>query len=89
MLCRLKDFNETQHVTVYFPPESAESSSVLLFCDPAAVPNAGERTKHLQAVSTELLKLAREAADVKTETVSVEKKWHDAIVGKGGSTLNA
>ena len=37
----------------------------------------------------ELLKVAKDAADVKTETITVESKWHSAVVGKSGTTLNA
>ena len=32
--------------------------------------------------------MAREAADFKTEIIEVEKKWHDAVVGPFGMTLN-
>lgn len=40
-------------------------------------------------VSKELLKMAKDAADVKSEVVSVDKRWHDSVVGQGGTTLNA
>ena len=43
----------------------------------------------LEEVEKELLTMAKAAADVKTESVSVEKKWHDAVVGPHGTTLNA
>jgi hypothetical protein len=43
----------------------------------------------LEEVSKELLKLAKDAADVKSDIVPVDKKWHDAVVGQGGTTLNA
>ena len=48
-----------------------------------------EKKKHLDDVEKELLKLAKEAADVKTETIPVEKRWHDAVVGVNNTTLNA
>jgi hypothetical protein len=89
---KLKQFHEAHNVNVYFPPESAESSSVLLVYDPST-PNASvipdEKKKHLDEVEKEILKWARDAADVKTETISIEKRWHDAVVGNGGTTLNA
>ena len=57
--------------------------------DPTS-PNASlspvEKTKNLEDVEKELLKMARDAADVKTEVIEVEKKWHDAVVGRGGTT---
>ena len=62
---------------VYDPLSSAASSS------------PDEKKKHLDDVETEILKLAKDAADVKTKVVSVEKRWHDAVVGKSGTTLNA
>lgn len=48
-----------------------------------------DKKKRLDGVEKELLKLAQEAADVKTETITVEKRWHDAILGRGRTTLNA
>ena len=80
------------NVIVFFPPESAERSTILVVYDPtspSASPSPVEKTKHLEDVEKELLKMARDAADVKSQTITVEKKWHDAIVGKSGTTLNA
>lgn len=54
---------------------------------PAASVSLDEKKKHLDDVEAELLKL--DGADMKTEVVSVEKRWHEAVVGKGGTTLNA
>lgn len=77
---------------MFFPPESAEQSSVLLVYDPLssnASRNPVEKTKHLSEVEKELTKLARDAADVKSQVISVDKKWHTAVLGKDGTTLNA
>jgi hypothetical protein len=87
----LKQFHEAHNVLVFFPPESSESSQVLLVYDPlssATSTSLDEKKKHLDDVETEILKLVK-AADVKTEVVPVEKRWHEAVVGKGGTTLNA
>ncbi|KAJ3513316.1 hypothetical protein NLJ89_g3016 [Agrocybe chaxingu] len=89
---RIKQFQEAHNVVVYFPSESLESSLVLLVYDPlspTAAASPDEKKKHLDDVEKELLKMAREAADVKTETISVQKRWHDSVVGWGGTTLNA
>ncbi|OSD06860.1 hypothetical protein PYCCODRAFT_1431051 [Trametes coccinea BRFM310] len=89
---KIKGFHEAHNVLVFFPPESAEQSSVLLVYDPTspnASPSPVEKAKNLEDVEKELLKMARDAADVKTQIVNVEKKWHDAVVGRGGTTLNA
>ncbi|KAJ7497521.1 hypothetical protein FB451DRAFT_1211765 [Mycena latifolia] len=89
---KLKQFHEVHNVQVFFPPESAEQSTVLLVYDPLsanASPSPDEKKKHLEDVAKEILKLAKDAADVKSETIAVEKRWHDAVVGKGGTTLNA
>lgn len=77
---------------VFFPPESAEQSSVLLAYDPtspSASPSPVEKAQKLEEVEVELLKMAKAAADVKTQTIMVEKKWHEAVIGNGGTTLNA
>ncbi|KAJ7702967.1 hypothetical protein B0H17DRAFT_922748 [Mycena rosella] len=89
---KLKQFHEVHNVQVFFPPESDEQSTVLLVYDPLSVnasPSPDEKKKHLEEVAKEILKLAKDAADVKSETIAVEKRWHDAVVGKGGTTLNA
>ena len=87
---RLKQFHEAHNVLVFFPLESSESSQVLLVYDPqssSASVSLDEKKKHLDDVEAEILKL--DAADMKTEVVPVEKRWHEAVVGKGGTTLNA
>lgn len=89
---KLKQFHEAHNVRVYFPPEDAEVSFVILVYDPtspAASPNPAEKAKHLNAVEKELLKIASEAADVKTEVIAVEQKWHESVIGQNGTTLNA
>ncbi|CDO77315.1 hypothetical protein BN946_scf184775.g5 [Trametes cinnabarina] len=89
---KIKGFHEAHNVLVFFPPESAEQSSVLLVYDPTspnASPSPVEKAKNLEDVEKELLKMAHDAADVKTQIVTVEKKWHDAVVGRSGTTLNA
>lgn len=77
---------------VFFPPESAESSSILLVHDPltkagSAAPSA--RQKDLNDVAQEFKKFAADAADIKVETITVEKKWHNAIIGRNESGLDA
>ncbi|GJE92209.1 Vigilin 1 [Phanerochaete sordida] len=89
---KLKAFHEQQNVLVFFPPESAEQSNVLLVYDPTspnASPSPVEKAQKLEEVEEELLKMAKAAADVKTQTITVEKKWHEAVIGHGGTTLNA
>ncbi|KAF8904496.1 hypothetical protein CPB84DRAFT_1814479 [Gymnopilus junonius] len=89
---KLKQFHEAHNVSVYFPIESLESSHVLLVYDPTtagASLSPDEKKKHLDEVERELQKLAHDAADVKSELITVEKRWHDAVVGNGGTTLNA
>ena len=77
---------------MFFPPESVEQSSVLLVYDPlfpSASPSPIDKQQHLEDVSKDLLKLAKDAADVKSEIIDIDLRWHDAIKGPGGTTLNA
>ncbi|GLB37618.1 putative K homology RNA-binding domain containing protein [Lyophyllum shimeji] len=89
---KLKQFHDAHNVLVIFPNEAAEQSTVVLVYDPMS-PSAShlpdDKKKHLDDVEEEVLKLAKDAADVKTEKVAVEAHWHDAVVGEGGTTLNA
>ncbi|KAL1695551.1 hypothetical protein GGG16DRAFT_86381 [Schizophyllum commune] len=89
---KIKQFHEQHNVQVFFPPESHENSSVLLVYDPLSSNysvSLDERLKHLDDVSKDLQKFARDAADVKSETVPVEKRWHSAVLGVNRTTLNA
>jgi predicted PilT family ATPase len=89
---KIKQYHESHNVRFFFPLESEERSSVLLVYDPtspSASPSPVEKTKNVEEVEKELLKWAKDAADVKSQTISVEKKWHGAVIGKGGTTLNA
>ncbi|KAJ4483213.1 hypothetical protein J3R30DRAFT_3446889 [Lentinula aciculospora] len=89
---KIKQFYDIYNVLVYFPPESAERSSVLLVYDPfsqAASPSPDDKARSLDEVTKELLKMAKDAADVTSEALQVERHWHDSIIGWGGSKLDA
>ncbi|KAF5393250.1 hypothetical protein D9757_000766 [Collybiopsis confluens] len=89
---KIKQFHDTFNVLVYFPPESSEQSTVLLVYDPlskAASPSPDDKSRNLDEVTKELVKMTKDAADVKSEILQVEKHWHEAIIGEGGTTLNA
>ena len=92
---RVNQFHSQHGVEVIFPLESQESSSVVLIYAPADADSTDAKVLESQAkeklalVKEELLKLAKEAADLKTSTVDVEAKWHRAIIGTGGTNLNA
>ncbi|KAI0032235.1 hypothetical protein K488DRAFT_86037 [Vararia minispora EC-137] len=89
---KIKQFHDTHNVILFFPPESEEHSSILLVYDPLspnATLNTTEKMNKLDEVEKEVVKFVSETADVKSQTISVEKKWHDAVKGPGGTTLNA
>ncbi|QRV79572.1 Vigilin 1 [Ceratobasidium sp. AG-Ba] len=86
---KIKQFQDVHHTQVFFPAESEEKSSALLVYDLAQGASKAEKKKHLDEVERDLRKLAAECADVRSQEITVDKKWHSAIIGKGGSTLNA
>lgn len=91
LVFRLEELHETHNVLVFFPPESLEQSSLLLVYDPtspSASPSPLDKNKNLEDVANEIFKMAKEAANVKSELIPVEKKWHSAVVGKHNNTLN-
>ena len=91
-MCRIKQFHDSLNVRLFFPDESSEDSTILLVYDPQspnASKNPNEKSQHVAEVEKELLKLARDVADVKSELVPVESKWHSYVAGKDGTTLNA
>ncbi|KAI6110629.1 hypothetical protein EDD16DRAFT_1239358 [Pisolithus croceorrhizus] len=88
---KLERFHEVDNVQVFFPPESTQQSSVLLVYDPfspRASPSPVEKEKHLDEVSQALLEMAKEVADIKTEVLPIEKRWHKALIGKDGNILD-
>ena len=89
---RIKQFHEAHNVRLFFPDESSEESSVLLVYDPqspSASKNPNDKAQHIAEVEKELLKLARDVADVKSELIPVDVKWHLYVSGEDGTTLNA
>lgn len=86
---RIKQFQEAHHTQVFFPDESEEKSSVLLVYDVSKGASKAEKKRHLDEVERDLRKLAAESGDVRSEEITIDKKWHSAIIGKNGSTLTA
>ena len=86
---RIQSFEEKNRVQVVFPPAptgTAEDKSIILIyvgSEPAAAPNT------FSDVKEEILKLAKEAADISSATLSIPAKLHKSIIGPGGTTLNA
>lgn len=94
----LKEY-EKRGVEVLFPSASAaggeSSAEILLFVSPSAsLPSEkkareAEAKKLLEGVKADIVKASQTAADFRTEVLKVPAKFHRAIVGTGGSTLNA
>ena len=55
---------------------------------PSASPSPVERAKKVEEVEKELAQWAKDAADVTSQIISVDRKWHGAVIGKNGATLN-
>ncbi|KIM31115.1 hypothetical protein M408DRAFT_327405 [Serendipita vermifera MAFF 305830] len=86
---QLNGYHASKNVLVYFPPESDAHSNILLVYDPLQKQSQKEKKAALAEVEKEILALVAGIGPLKTETVSVEKKWHHAVIGKNRSTLNA
>jgi polyribonucleotide nucleotidyltransferase len=91
---KISQFESANKVATVFPPADAESSEVHLVYTGTDVPaekkaRDAKLKEVLGAASVALAKLAKDAADVKTETLDIDKKWHRAIIGTGGTVLNA
>lgn len=96
----LKEF-EKRGVDVVFPPQSSSDadakSDIILILNPTATsafPADKKATdaaakKLLDEVKAELIAASQQAANLKTEVLQVPAKHHKAILGAGGSTLNA
>jgi hypothetical protein len=88
---RIKGYHSSKNVLVYFPSEHEHSSQVLLVYDPhgEGVKAVSEKKKVLSEVESEILAVVKTLGEIRIETLTIEKKWHDAIKGKNNSTLNA
>lgn len=86
---RIQSFEEKNQVQVVFPPaavgqvEDKAITLVYVGSDYSAAP------KVLAEVKEEILKLAKDAADISTVTLSIPAKLHKYIIGPSGTTLNA
>ncbi|CAG7854693.1 Protein SCP160 AltName: Full=Protein HX [Serendipita indica DSM 11827] len=86
---QLRDYHSSRNVFVYFPSEADQASNVMLVYDPLAAQAAKEKQAALAEIEAELLALVSTLGQIKTETISVEKKWHEAVKGKNNSNLNS
>ncbi|KAL7418419.1 hypothetical protein Q5752_006877 [Cryptotrichosporon argae] len=90
---KIAQFESAHNVATVFPPAADESHDVGLVFTGAFNPadksaHAGVK-KQVDAAAAALSALASDAADIKTETLDVDKKWHRFIIGQGGTVLNA
>ena len=93
---KIATFENAHSVSIVFPPAADESREVLLVYTgstdnlPTEKKARDAKFKDLLASATgAIYELAKDAADIKTETLGVEKKWHRFIIGQGGTVLNA
>ena len=88
---RIKGYHSSKNVLVYFPLEHEHSSQVLLVYDPhiEGVKALSEKKKVLSEVESEILAVVKTLEEIVIETLTIERKWHNAIKSKNNSTLNA
>jgi hypothetical protein len=91
---KIAQFESANNVTTVFPPVSEDSSEVLIIFTGEGLPadkkaRDAQLSKALSAASAELESLAKEASNIKTETLEIDKKWHRFIIGQNGTVLNA
>ncbi|WWC64561.1 uncharacterized protein I303_107172 [Kwoniella dejecticola CBS 10117] len=93
---KIAQFEQAHNVTTVFPPAQEESSDVtLIYTEPLDSLPTEKKARDaklkeiLAGASKAIAELAKDAADIKTETLDIEKKWHRYIIGTGGTVLNA
>ena len=85
---RVKHLEKEHAVDVVFPPADADRNDVLL-AFVGENPAGPEARAALDAVQGAVAALAAEYADLTTETIQVPNALHGAVIGQGGTTLNA
>ena len=84
---RIHIFEEKHRVEVIFPPTGAvDDKQITLVYIGTKYTEASEQVSE---VKDEMVKLAKEAADISTSTLSIPAKLHRFIIGPSGTTLNA
>ncbi|GJN91319.1 hypothetical protein Rhopal_004339-T1 [Rhodotorula paludigena] len=85
---RVKQFEKDHSVEVVFPPADAGRSDVLLVYT-GEQPGGPEARAALDAVKGAVEQLAGEYADFTSRTLAIPHALHGAVIGQGGTTLNA
>jgi predicted PilT family ATPase len=91
---KIAQFEQANNVTTVFPPAAEDSSEVLLVYTGEGLPSDkkardAQLQQSLTAASSALGSLAKDASNIKTETLDIDRKWHKYIIGQGGTVLNA
>jgi hypothetical protein len=81
---KIKAFEEKNSVEVVFPPDGEDRPDILL-----VFTGEGDAVAVLAEVSAEIQQMAKEAADITIVTLTIPQALHRAIIGQGGTTLNA
>ncbi|GAA5925903.1 hypothetical protein JCM1841_004035 [Sporobolomyces salmonicolor] len=82
---KIRGIEKERKVEVVFPKEGEGREVLLVYVGEDA---AGARAA-LEDVRTSLLALASDFADLTTSTLTIPSSLHGAIIGQGGTTLNA
>lgn len=91
---RIQQFEKDNKVLAIFPQKDDENEEVHIVYTGNDLPSdKKQRDSKLKelvgAAADKLNELTKKFSDVKTETLDVDKKWHRAIIGTGGTVLNA
>ncbi|GAA6042314.1 hypothetical protein JCM8097_003839, partial [Rhodosporidiobolus ruineniae] len=83
---KVRQFEKDKSVEVVFPPvDKANGEVILVYTGEDAAAASGA----LNDVREALLELAAEFADMVSATISIPSSLHGAVIGQGGTTLNA
>lgn len=88
---KIQSFEEKNQVQVVFPPQQGASDSVedrqvhLVYVGS----DHSAASQVLSSVKEEITKLAKEAADITTQTLIIPSNLHRHVIGPSGTTLNA
>lgn len=85
----MRQIYDTDNVHVFFPNNEDMTDAVLLVFDPFVELPTDEKSKRLEAIQTELVGYTNDCGELKSESISIDKQWHESVLGKDGTTLNA
>ncbi|KAG8999118.1 hypothetical protein FRB90_012145 [Tulasnella sp. 427] len=83
----LEKIQADKNVIVSFPTDSNSSTLIVLHNHKGRDTDSVSKVRRCNEAAQSVQSLIKTVSDIKSETVAVDRKWHPAVNGKNGTTL--